>query len=193
MSLNLLLPMALASIRQPREAFGRLLRLDLPAGVLWQALLLVVVISVLMAEATALLVRPDPAPDNAIVVPVPFVFGAIQFAVLALTVLAIDRIGRAMGGSGTLPGALLAVVWLQFVMICLQVVQSLVIILIPPLGGLIVMGGLVLFLYLLTNFIAELHGFTSRGRVFGMIVFVLIGVALALSFLLTLLGVTVSR
>lgn len=53
--------------------------------------------------------------------------------------------------------------------------------------------GLGLFLYLLAAFVAELHGFASVGRTFAMILFVLMGVALGLSFILTLIGVTVPR
>ncbi|PZX18469.1 Yip1-like protein [Palleronia aestuarii] len=194
LSFSTLLPLAGETLRAPRRTFARLMELPVGREALWQALLLVVVLSILLAEATNLLLfaaeTDGPAgPGFA----APFIFGAIQFVVLLSTVFLIDGVGRKFGGTGDLRGALLAVTWLQFIMVCLQVVQSVVILLVPSLGALVVTAGLVLFLVLLTCFVAELHGFSSLGRVFGMILFVLVGVGLALSLIATLAGVTVSR
>jgi hypothetical protein len=189
-----LLRLAVQTLRQPRRTFADLRALALPREVLWQALLLVVVISVLLAEAVNLLLAaivPNGTAGRPLVGP--FAFGGIQFAMLILSVLLIDRIGRMMGGVGDLDGAILAVTWLQFIMICLQVVQSAALVIFPFGSALIVLLGIVLFLYLLTAFVAELHGFPSMGRTFAMILFVFMGVALCLSFLLTLSGVTVPR
>jgi hypothetical protein len=83
----------------------------------------------------------------------------------------IHRVGRAFGGTGSFPDALLIVVWLQCLTLVLQVVQLVVNLISPALAGIIGLGGFVLFLWLMTSFIAELHGFRSRGLVFvGMVV-----------------------
>ncbi len=83
----------------------------------------------------------------------------------------IYRIGRAAAGTGSFADALLVMVWLQFIMLGLQVGAAC--------GAdarcrrwpaIVELGGLVLFLWLLTNFIAELHGFRSLALVFGGIV-----------------------
>ncbi|SFG06485.1 Yip1 domain-containing protein [Palleronia marisminoris] len=189
-----LVRLATETLRAPRPTFAALRSLDLPRQALWEALLLVVVISVILAETgnLVLVAFSGEGPDAPQFLS-PFAFGAIQLFILALSVLLIDRIGRAMGGHGRIEDAILAVTWLQFVMICLQIVQTLFLFTLPGIAGLILIGGLILFLYLLTAFVAELHGFESQARVFAMIFFVMMGVALGLSFILTLLGVTVPR
>ncbi len=193
-SLGGLVRLALRTIREPRATFAALRALDLPREALWQAMVLVVVVSVLLAEAVNLVLAAIvPAAGAGTPLAGPFAFGGIQLAMLFLSVVLIDRIGRLMGGTGDLDGAILAVTWLQFIMICLQVVQSAALVLFPFGAAVIVLLGIALFLYLLTAFVAELHGFPSMGRTFAMILFVFMGVALGFSFLLSLAGVTVPR
>ncbi|WOI57047.1 Yip1 family protein [Palleronia sp. LCG004] len=197
--MNLLSPrilgqLALDTVRAPRPTFARLRALDLDRGTLWQALLLVVVVSILLAELANMFLLATIAQDaDPVLMLSPFAFGAMQLVVLIISVLLIDKVGRAFKGTGDLGDAILAVTWLQFVMVCLQILQGILLIVIPPLAGIVMILGLILFFWLLTNFVAELHGFDSLGRVFGMILFVLMGVALGLSFLLTLAGVSVAR
>ena len=57
-------------------------------------------------------------------------------------------------------------VWLQLLMLALQVLQLIATLVAPPFAGIIGLAGFALFLWLMTAFIAELHGFRSRGRVF---------------------------
>lgn len=193
LSLSNLLPLVGQTIKAPRETFAYLLRLDLPRAVLWQALLLVVVISVLLAEISNLVIAGAGDPATAVMLASPLVFGIAQLALLSIMVLAIFWVGRAMGGTGGFAGGILLVTWLQFIMVCLQLLQGIAILALPPLAWLIGVGGLALFLWLLTNFIAELHGFANLGKVFAMILVTMIGFAVGLSFLLTLIGVTVPR
>ncbi len=190
MSPRLLTALAVETVRQPRPTFGRLMSLNLPRDVLWQALALTLILSTLITELTSVFLAP--APDGGFVIS-PLMLVTVQAAVPVLTIFLIHWLGRGMGGTGRLEDAILAVTWLQVVMLGLQLVQIVALALLPPLSGIVVIAGLALFLYLLTAFIAELHGFASMGRVFGMILFVLVGVALGLSFVLTLIGVTVPR
>ena len=90
--------------------------------------------------------------------------GAVQG--LALTVILIHRVGRAFDGHGTFADALLVVVWLQLLMLALQVLQLIATLVAPPFAGIIGLAGFAVFLWLMTAFIAELHGFRSRARVF---------------------------
>ncbi|KAF0675040.1 Yip1 family protein [Profundibacterium mesophilum] len=179
------------TLRAPRETFARLSAWRLSVPVLSQALLLVVVLSVLLAELSNLMVSYLHPPGVGVMLLSPMFFGALQLALLVGMLFAILLVGRALGGHGDLAGSILLVSWLQFIMVCVQLVQSAALLLVPSLAWAIGVGGLVLFLWLLTNFIAELHGFTALGRVFAMILFTMLGVALGLSFVLALFGVTV--
>ncbi|MCA8879064.1 MAG: YIP1 family protein [Rhodobacteraceae bacterium] len=185
-----LISAAIATVRQPQQGAETVLAQRLPVPVLWTMLAAVVAVSVVLAEGSLLLITAGADLDNAYLAN-PLGMFAVQYALLAVMVLATDRIGRAMGGAGDFAGALAVVTWLQFVMACLQVVQTVTLFIAPPIADLLGIAGLVLFLWLFTNFVAVLHKFRSLGMVFVMIVLTTFGIALVLSLALTMLGVTV--
>jgi hypothetical protein len=189
LTLNSLLAMVWRTVRNPREGATELLSLGVPREALWPALALVVVLSILFAQVTSLLMTGQAGMGG---MPIgPAATGFVQLLLLVVMVFAIFWIGRAMGGSGSFEEAILLVAWLQFIMVCLQVVQAAALLILPPVAGLIGVAGLVLFLWLLTNFIAVLHGFSSLVQVFIMILVAAFGIAFGLSIILTLIGVTV--
>ncbi|WP_099824062.1 Yip1 family protein [Oceaniglobus indicus] len=191
MSLSVLLPMAAQTFRTPADVARRLMDMNLSRAVLWQALTLVVVISILLAEATNfIMLSAVDVPEGVFVIP-PLTMGLIQLSLLIAMVFAIFWVGRAMGGTGRFQDGLVAVVWLQFIMVCLQVVQTVSMLILPAIAWLVGIFGLVAFLWLLTHFIATVHGFTSLGKVFAMIIATSFGAAFGLSLLLTLVGVTI--
>ncbi|MEM9250120.1 MAG: YIP1 family protein [Pseudomonadota bacterium] len=182
----------------PRGAASRILRMDLPSNVLWEALALVVVLSVIAAQVTTLLLaQPGLAPGEAgeEMIPSflsnPLIMGAIQGVILVFMVFAVHLIGRGFGGTGQFDGAIALVVWLQFLLVCLQGVQVFAGLLSPALSGFIGLIGVVLFFWLLTQFVVVLHGFQSSAMVFVMIVVSMLALAFALSMVLTILGVVV--
>jgi hypothetical protein len=187
LTLNNLLAMAWRTVKNPREGAVELLSLGIPREALWPALALVVVLSIILANLAALLLAGDPATA----MPVgPAATGFIQLALLVVMVFAVFWIGRAMGGTGSFEEAILLVAWLQFVMVCLQVVQTGVLLISTPIAEIFGLLGIALFLWLLTNFVAVLHSFGSLFRVFVMILVSAFGIAFGLSILLTLIGVT---
>ena len=84
---------------------------------------------------------------------------------LVLVALAVHRIGALFGGRGSFEDALLAVVWVEFLMTLAQAVQFLAILALPPLGALLAIAIVAGFLWITANFIAELHGFQSLAKV----------------------------
>ncbi|NJR43059.1 MAG: hypothetical protein HC767_10775 [Akkermansiaceae bacterium] len=82
--------------------------------------------------------------------------------------------------------ALLVVVWLQVLMLGLQLLQVLLLLISPVLAAVVGLAGIVLFLWLLTNFVAELHGFQSLLAVFGAIVLTGFAVAFLFVFILAM-------
>jgi len=109
-----------------------------------------------------------------------------------MTVFGIYWIGRAMGGKGGFSDTILLVAWMQFVVVCLQIVQLGVFLLAKPLAGLVDIAASVVSLWILTNFVAELHGFRSIGKVLLMIIISLFGVAFAVSIIVTAIGFSVA-
>ena len=178
----------------PQGAARRLVALDLPAPVLWQALVLVVALSAMAAQVSSLLISGGPAAEGEALLPFaqsPLLVGMIQGAILVIMVFAVHWIGRSFGGVGRIEDSIAAVTWLQFLLVCLQVVQLGVGFVSPALSGLVGLAGIVFFFWLLTQFVMAVHEFESAAMVFVMIVVSLLAIVFALSLVLTLLGLTV--
>jgi Yip1 domain len=175
------------TLEDPRRGVRAVLNLGIPLPARTAALLLMAVGSALLTHLGFLVLPPSEDPVMAFITGSPLRTAVVQWVILACTVVLIDRVGRARGGTGNLADALLIVVWVQVIMLGLQVVQLVALLVAPPLAMIINLGGLVLFFWLLTNFIAELHGFSSRSAVFIGIAVTGLAVAFVLVLVLTLI------
>jgi len=181
------------TVRDPREGARRAMAVQLPRRSRWEAVLLVVVLSVLLSELTLLLSGiPGGMMMGGSLLHNPLAMGVLQLAVLMVLIWGMYVIGRLAGGTGSLDDAIVLVVWLQIIMLGLQVVQLAAMLLLPPLASLIGLGGILLFFYLLTMFTTELHGFSSPGAVFIAILGAMVGFIMVLSFILAMFGVQIS-
>lgn len=169
------------TLTRPREAAQRLLSMDVPDDARWLGFVIVIVLSVLVGQLSLLLMGEGFQGGM-------LFMAMFQSSILLGMVVAVQGIGRALGGTGSFPDTLLLIAWLQFVMIVFQLVQLVSLLVIPPLFSLITVLALVVFLYLLTNFIVALHGFASALKVLIGIIFSFFGVAMALAILLSILG-----
>lgn len=178
------------TMRDPREAARTIMAMRLSSDVLWQGLALVVVLSVILAQVTAMLsgttTEMDPRVPTFFASPV--LLGFVQGCLLVMMVFAVHWVGRTFGGRGAFEDSIALVSWLQFLLVCLQAVQTLAMIIIPPLAGIIAIVGIVAFFFWLTIFICELHGFESPGLVFVMILVSMLAITFALSILLSIVG-----
>jgi len=190
--LSTLISQAWASVSTPREVARWVMHFDLPRLMRWQVLLLVVVLSTVLPFLQVQLVGSPSQVVMGEVMARPFTAGLVQMCALVVTVFMIFWIGRAMGGQGDMGDAILLVAWLIFVLFLLGVVQLVMLFLIPPIAILISLLSIGLFFWLLTNFIAELHGFASLAQVFMMILVSLLGFAFGLSLILSMIGLSVT-
>jgi len=179
-----------ATLRNPRAGLRQIFALKPDQRTAWEALLLTVVVSVLLVEVLAMIMhgRADVFGSG---FGSPFVQGVFQAVVLTATILMIFAVGKRAGGHGTLTESIILMVWLQSVMIAAQVVQLFVSLAVPFMAVPVGYAAMVLFFWLLTNFIAELHGFLSAWRVFVGILAVLLAVAVVMSILFAMLGVQI--
>lgn len=174
--------LAQLTLQDPARAARTLLAERIPASARTAGLLLVAILSALLASLQ-FGSGQQIDPFTAFMLASPFRAAVFQWGFLALTVLLIHRVGRAFGGTGSFADALLIVVWLQLILLGFQALQLVVAPIAPAFAGLIGLASFGIFLWLMTTFIAELHGFTSRGMVFlGMTL-----TALAAGFLLGML------
>jgi hypothetical protein len=186
-SFTALMALVRETVADPRASARRIMAADIPMAARWQALALVVVLSVLLGQISVWLMTGGTGAMGGLMAS-PLQAGMVQGGVLLTMVFLTYHVGRAMGGQGSFANALLLITWLQAIMLLVQLVQLVALVVLPPFAGLLSVMGMVLFLWLLTSFVAELHGFESLGRVFGMILVTAIGLGFIATVFLSVLG-----
>jgi hypothetical protein len=193
LTLGNLLRLARETVANPREGATTVLSFAPERQALWLMFTLVVVLSLLLREVVAVFAGfPMDGPITGPMQGSTLMLGLVMAGFLFLTMHAVHRIGRFFGGTGNFEETALLVIWLQFILICLQVIQIAALFIIPPLAGLITIVAIALYMWLLVNFIAVLHGFTSLGMVFVATLLSAFALLFAFSFVLTLLGLGVA-
>ncbi|MXQ07589.1 hypothetical protein GQ651_06995 [Alphaproteobacteria bacterium GH1-50] len=183
--LQLFVPLARQALTEPREAASTLLSMGVPKAAYWPAFFALVALSVILNEVVALM-TPGPAIGPQIA---PLVMAALTALISAVSVWAIWKVGRAMGGTGSFDEALLLTIFLQAILFTGQLVEVGLMLILPPIAGLFSVALIILAFWLNVNFVAALHGFTSLWRAFGALILATLGVALVLIFLMTLTGI----
>jgi hypothetical protein len=179
-----LIGLARDTVLRPQDGARRVLALPYPRALWWQALALVVILGLMMTYLSNALIPAPADPMMAFFNDAPLVTALIAFGATLAMVICIHRVGRALGGHGSFDGALRLTVWLQAVMLLFNAVQIFFLIALPPFAVLMGFVNIGLTLWLLTNFVAVLHGFKSLFPVFLMIL--LTGFALGLTFFMLL-------
>lgn len=188
MGLGDILTLAQYTLQNPRKGLRRVLDLNLSSGERFAALALMAVAAALLGHLSAALLRVSGNPLVDFLLASPLRMALIQGAGLLVTVLMVHFVGRFWGGRGQFDEAVLAVAWLQFFLMVLQLGELIsVVIGLPQLGILATLVSLAVFPWLLTMFVAEIHGFSSPIKVF----FGILGSAIALSFGLSFLLVAI--
>lgn len=178
------------TLTQPRAAAQAVMRLPLPMSGRWSALLLMATLSALLMQVLGAMLPPTVGPEGEALRPVgPLVWAGMVTVGMMITAGLAHSVGRWRGGKGEFADALILVAWLQFLQLLLVVVQILLMLVVPPLAPVVEIGGVLLFLWLLVNFVAEMHGFKSLGLVFLGVILTFVGAVFALSILMMALGV----
>ena len=123
----------------------------------------------------------------------PFALTIVLGAGLTMMVFAFYLTGQMLGGKGRFPGALLLMIWWQVMAMAIQIVQTLGLVLMPLIGGLISILGLGYLLYCLAVFVDAMHGFGNLFKALMTIVIASFGLLLGMSVILTLIGVTAAQ
>ncbi len=194
MNLNLasLIKDAVDTLRDPREGARKIMAYQMERRQRWETLLLIAVLSAVFAYISiSLSTDVGEAQLSDVARMNPFVLTLSQIFVLVVMVFAIHLIGRMAGGKGSLDDAILLVVWLQFILICLQILQIIAAVVMPFVAVVIGLIGLFVVFRLLTVFVAELHGFRSTVSVFIGVLVVMIMLATVMSYIFGAFGIDV--
>jgi hypothetical protein len=181
------------SLQSPRDAIRQVIASEPPMTARWIALLLMAIASTFLTLLSLSLVPSDELPSEFLwLMGSPLSLAALHLVMLFVSVHLLFRIGRFWHGRGSFADSLTVLIWFQIIMLAVQAVQLALQVLLPPFAPAAYLAGLALFFWLLTNFVAELHGFASLSKTFFGILVALAGLTLLLGFGLALvIAVTV--
>ena len=151
---------------------------------LWAALVLMAVLSTLLTSVS-ILVAPVPAgAELQLMFANPLQLAVMQAMILTMGAGLIHAVGTKFGGKGNFAGAVALIAWIEFILSLMQIVQLVALVVMPPLADVIGVMGLGVFLWLLSQFVTELHGFANVWKVFGAIIVTGLGVSFAVAMVL---------
>lgn len=183
-SLGALVSLARETVIDPRAGARRILAIDLQLTERWMALGLTVVMSTILTHLSFEMSPAEVREYFGSAFASPIRTALIQGVAMVLGALAMYHLGRARGGTGSLPEAISLLAWLQFILLLVQVAQLVAEVVLPPLASVLGLAGVAAFFWLMTNFVAELHGFRSLFSTFFGVLLSLAGLVMVLAMLL---------
>ncbi|HEY0275027.1 MAG TPA: YIP1 family protein [Paenirhodobacter sp.] len=187
MNMSDLRAFVLMSLRDPQQAARALLALNLPMPARWMAVGAVVALSATLGTVAELafmaVTRSGGAPAAA-----PLVMAALQFGLVLYGAWAMGFFGRIMGGRGGFADALILVTWIEAVLLLAQILQLVLMLVVPALSVIGSIGLILLLFWLLINFTAALNGFTNIAKVGISVVAIFVGSGILAGTLLVSLG-----
>ncbi|MES2434813.1 MAG: YIP1 family protein [Pseudomonadota bacterium] len=175
------------TVQNPRAAARHLMGWQLPLSTVWLVMALMAVLSALLSTVS-LLLAPDQAEPSMIEPSIlamlnnPLQVAFLQAVVMVIMAMLAQGVGRIFGGLGRFADALVLIAWTEALLCLLQLAQIVLMVVSPSLAAALGLFGMVLFVWVLSNFIAEMHSFASAGKV----LFGIIGTVLAVSVLLAI-------
>ncbi len=175
------------TVQNPRAAARHLMGWQLPLSTVWLGMALMAVVSALLSTLSFLLApaQSEPSmiePSILAMLQNPLQVAVLQAVVMVIMAMLVQGVGRMFGGQGNFADALVLIAWTEALLCVLQLAQIALTVVSPSLAAAIGLFGMVLFVWVLSNFIAEMHSFASAGKV----LFGIIGTVLAISVLLAI-------
>lgn len=175
------------TLQNPRAAARHLMDRRLELSTIWLVMALMAVISAGLSTVSLLLAPPETEAD--LVAPAimtmlqnPLQVAVLQAVVMVIVAMLAQGVGRLFGGHGNFRDGLVLIVWTEALLCVLQLAQIVLMPVSPSLAAAIGLFGMVLFVWVLSNFIAEMHSFASAGHV----LFGIIATVFAVSVLMTI-------
>ena len=184
-----ILSQVVLTLRDPRASARWVINQGIPTRQAWEILLVVILGNVVLAGILSITLGGSLEGAGFLG---PFGLAALQAGFLWVLVHLVDKVGRKMGGVGTLSQSIMAIAWMQVVLLVLQIALLIIFQIIPVGPGYVNIIAVGAFFWLLSNFVAELHGFSSRLLVFIGILVGMFALGLLLSLIFAFLGVEIS-
>lgn len=182
------LALARDTVVRPSEALPRIMALAPPAPTRWMAAVVVVALSSILAWIASILF---PVPVDTPWSPLtrsPLTMAVVQLAIMGVVSGLVSGVGRMFGGQGSFADALWMMIWIDAMMLGIQVVQVVLMLIFPLTAEVLGLVAVGLFFWLLIALTKELHGFAHVGLVGIGVVGTLILTGIFLSVLMGALG-----
>jgi hypothetical protein len=184
-----LLRLAVETLQSPKRTLRVVLDFVITMPELLQITAFIVALSTILTALT-------PVPSDMTIPVVKWLYAnalvlfAIQYAVFIGLAALMTIIGHLFSGHGTFKEALTAMVWLQFIVFGISLIQLFFAVVIPQINVIIFLFSVMAIVHLTVAFIMEVHGFNNAVLVFAGIVGTFIGLVFSLVFIFVLLGIT---
>lgn len=176
------------TLRDPLTGFRVLKAKPWQPGDRWALIFATAACSAILSWLSALLL---PVPEGGagmlgMLTASPISMASVQVASAAFGAYLLAEVGRIFGGAGRFSDALLAVGWVEAIMLALQTLQLVVTLVLPPLGAILGIATLLLAAYLMVALTMAVHGFRNPL----LVVLGILGTVMLTSFLLSILAAT---
>ncbi|MFK5998563.1 MAG: hypothetical protein QM492_10710 [Rhodobacterales bacterium] len=184
-----LLRLAVETLQSPKRTLRMVLDFVITMPELLQITAFVVALSTLLTALT-------PVPPDMTIPLVQWFYAnvlilfALQYVVFLGLAGLMTIIGQMFQGHGTFKESLTALVWLQFIVFGISLIQLFFAVTIPQVNVIIFLFSIMAMVHLTVAFIMEVHGFNNAVLVFAGVVGTFIGVVFSLVFIFVLLGIT---
>ncbi|WP_270918203.1 YIP1 family protein [Parasedimentitalea psychrophila] len=179
-------PLVMMTLTSPAQAARSILSVPWPRQLLWSAMVLAIALNAIIYSAQEILF---PLPSEVVFPRLsPLGYFAVVLVLQVVFVFALQASGRWLGGQGKFDELLAVVVWLQLLQVALQLAMTVLFLVAPSLAGILNLAATLFGLFIFSRFINEVHQLQSIWRAFGALLMASIIIALALSFLLGLVG-----
>ena len=149
------------SLVRPRTAARQVLAVPLPPASLVEGAVLVSCAGTLVIYLAAARIPELAGGEFAGLTGSPLLATVLNIVQIAVMAVAATWVGRRFGGTGTLSGAFLLVVWYNFVSMILVAVLLLAYLLLPPFALFLGLAFCFWLVWAPVSFITELHGFAN--------------------------------
>ncbi|WP_375690744.1 YIP1 family protein [Pseudooceanicola sp. LIPI14-2-Ac024] len=183
--------MVIDTVVAPRRAAEEWLSIPLGRDVTWTWVALLSVLNGILYSLTL----PTEA-EMGVTMPgfmqSPIILALAVAGILLLTAWFFATAGRILGGVGTFDTVLQASLWLQSLRFVFQLIVVLLSAVVPGIAGILALVGGIWSIYILVSFLTVVHRFDGPIKAIGVMLMGVIGVAFAMTFLLTLFGLAPS-
>ncbi len=180
---------AILTIRDPKAGLRSVMAYGLGNRALVETAALVAILGAIVAALMLEFTQAEP--DDMVLAPArsPIVLAAFQLATIFVSAYLLYFVGRLFGGDGTFGECLTASIWLQVILLLVQILQFALMFILPFLATLAYMAAIVLVVYLSVSFVKEVHGFRSLFAVSAGVVGTMFVLAMIIAFLMASFGI----